>query len=95
MIDSPSALMHASPEMLAGMREHLSTHHLTGADIGRLAARAGVGHVVLTHFAIPGLLAQSEPDLRRDIGAAYAGPLDLAPDLSSFDVGCDDARGGR
>jgi ribonuclease BN (tRNA processing enzyme) len=85
----------ATPEVRAQRREHLSTHHLTGTDIGTLARRAGVARVVLTHFAIPGLLAESEPDLRRDIGRSYSGPLDLARDLSSFDVGCQDAaRGG-
>ncbi|MGF7150065.1 ribonuclease BN (tRNA processing enzyme) [Sphingomonas zeicaulis] len=78
----------ASPEMLASMREHLSTHHLLPADIGKLAAQAKVGRVVLTHFAVPGLLSESEPTLRAGIGGRYAGPVDLARDLSSFDVGC-------
>ncbi|WP_235219066.1 MBL fold metallo-hydrolase [Sphingobium sp. C100] len=78
----------ASPEMLASMKQHLSTHHLLAADIGLMASQAKVGRVVLTHFAVPGLLSESEPTLRGDIGKNYAGPLDLARDLSSFDVGC-------
>jgi len=79
----------ASPEMLAGMERHLSTHHLKPEAIGEIAAEAGVGRVVLTHFAVPpGPLPQYEPAIRAGIGARYAGPVDLARDLQSFDVGC-------
>jgi ribonuclease BN (tRNA processing enzyme) len=78
----------ASADMLASMQTHLSTHHLLPADIGTLAARAKVGRVVLTHYAVPGALSESEPTLRADIGKSFAGPVDLARDLSSFDLGC-------
>ncbi|HUD93863.1 MBL fold metallo-hydrolase [Sphingobium sp.] len=78
----------ASAEMLASMQKHLSTHHLLAADIGHMAAGAKVGRVVLTHYAVPGLLSESEPSLRADIGKAYVGPVDLSRDLSSFDLGC-------
>lgn len=79
----------ASPEMLAGMERHLSTHHLKPEAIGEIAAEAGVGRVLLTHFAVPpGPLPQYEPAIRTGIGARYAGPVDLARDLQSFDVGC-------
>lgn len=77
-----------SPEMFAGMRKHLSTHHLLASDIGKMASRARAKRVVLTHFAIPGPLSESETDFRREVGSSYRGPLDLARDLSSFDVGC-------
>jgi ribonuclease BN (tRNA processing enzyme) len=33
----------ASPETLRDLRRHLATHHLTGDDVGRLAAKAGAG----------------------------------------------------
>ena len=78
----------ASPEMLGSMQKHLSTHHLLSADIGKIAFKAKAGRVVLTHYAIPGLLSESEPSIRADIGRAYAGPVDLARDLSSFDLEC-------
>nr|WP_240511307.1 MBL fold metallo-hydrolase [Novosphingobium panipatense] len=79
----------ASPEMLSGMERHLSTHHLRPEAIGEIAAQAGVGRVVLTHFAVPpGPLPQYEPAIRAGIAARYAGPVDLARDLQSFDVGC-------
>lgn len=77
------------PAVFAQMREHLSTHHLTAPDLGKMARDAQVGHLVLTHFAIPpGPLRLSEPALRAGIGESYGGAVDLARDLSSFDVGC-------
>ncbi|MDE2597109.1 MAG: MBL fold metallo-hydrolase [Sphingomonadales bacterium] len=79
----------ASPEMLEQMQRHLATHHLPAAAVGAMAGEAGVRRLVLTHFAIPpGPLARSEPALRQGISAAYAGPVELARDLASFDVGC-------
>lgn len=78
----------ASPQMLAQMQQHLSTHHLQPEAIGAMAQAAGVRHVVLTHLAVPGPLAASEPGLRGGIRKSYAGPLDIARDLASFDVGC-------
>lgn len=79
----------ATPEMLKGMEEHLSTHHLKPEAIGEMAAKAKVGRIVLTHFAIPpGPLVRSEPGIRAEISMHYAGPVDLANDLQTFDLGC-------
>ena len=79
----------ASPEMLAGMERHLSTHHLRPEAVGEIAAQAGVGRVVLTHFAVPpGPLPQFEPAIRAGIAARYHGAVDLARDLQSFDLVC-------
>lgn len=78
----------APPQMFAQISKHMSTHHLLPADIGAMAARAQVGGVVLTHFAVPGSLAESEPALRAGLRQSYAGTVDLARDLASFDVGC-------
>lgn len=77
------------PPVRAAMRQHLSTHHVDAAEVGRMAQAAGVGHLVLTHFAVPpGALHESEAYLRDSVRQSYAGPLDLARDLASFDVGC-------
>jgi ribonuclease BN (tRNA processing enzyme) len=79
----------ASPEMLVGMERHLSTHHLKPEAIGEIAAQAGVGRVVLTHFAVPpGPLPLYEPAIRSGIAEQYAGRVDFARDLQSFDLGC-------
>lgn len=71
------------------MQTHMATHHITAVDLGQLASKAGVGRLVVTHFAIPpGPLRTSELSLREGIGRSYGGPVDLAVDLASFDVGC-------
>ena len=78
------------PPVQAAMRQHMSTHHVEAAEVGRMAQAAGVGHLVLTHFAVPpGPLHDSEAYLRGGVRQAYSGPLDLARDLASYDVGCD------
>ena len=48
--------------------------HLTGADAGRLAAEAGVGHLVLTH--IPPW--NSADEATQEAARAYEGPITLA-----------------
>ncbi len=77
------------PPVQDAMRQHLSTHHIDAADVGAMAAQAEVGHLVLTHFAVPPEpLRENEAYLRDGVRQHYPGPLDLARDLSSFDVGC-------
>lgn len=77
------------PPVQAAMRQHMSTHHVDAAEVGRMAAAAGVEHLVLTHFAVPpGALHESEGYLRDGVRQSYTGPLDLARDLASYDVGC-------
>lgn len=77
-------------EVRAQMERHLFTHHLTADQVGEMAREAGVGAVLLTHYAIPpGPLASSEPAMRGGIRAHYPGPVHFGRDLASFDVGCD------
>jgi ribonuclease BN (tRNA processing enzyme) len=73
---------------LAGTRLHFSTHHVTPEEVGRMAAEAGARRVVLTHYVIPGPLGMSAHSLHSKVRASYAGAVDLARDLSSFDLGC-------
>jgi ribonuclease BN (tRNA processing enzyme) len=85
-----------SEAVTADIRLHLSTHHLSGEEVGKIAAAANVGHVLLTHFAIPpGPLADSASNLRAGVRVTYRGPLDLARDLGSYDVGCEPRRETR
>lgn len=66
------------------MERHLREHHLLPADVGKLAASAGVGSVVVTHFV------GREPDdpghlkYLGEIARHYAGPVVIANDLDSF-----------
>jgi ribonuclease Z len=50
---------------------------------GKIAARAEVKRLVLTHFkqTTPEVLAEIEADVRRD----YTGPIELSNDLDTFE----------
>ncbi|HEX5048300.1 MAG TPA: MBL fold metallo-hydrolase [Gammaproteobacteria bacterium] len=66
------------------MREHLSAHHVTPEQVGRMAADAKVGRVVITH-----LVASRRPDFAIDsyvdeIRKVYSGPVVIANDLDRF-----------
>lgn len=64
--------------------EHLIKHHLTPENIGQMAARAGVGQVVVTHMG-PG--SRAVKDLlryKRGIRQHFNGPVQFANDLDSF-----------
>lgn len=56
--------------------------HLTPSLAGELAARAGVGKLVLTHFYPETQSADLEAECRK----TYSGPLALARDLMTFQV---------
>ena len=85
-----------SEAVAAAMRLHLSTHHLSGEEVGKIAAAANVGHVLLTHFAIPpGPLSDSASDLRAGVQETYRGPLDLGRDLRTYNVRCKPDPGVR
>lgn len=77
-----------SAEIKAQMRQHLATHHIDAAEVGRTASQAKVSRVVMTHFAIPGPLDESAAYLRGGAAQSFHGPIELARDLDSFEVGC-------
>jgi ribonuclease BN (tRNA processing enzyme) len=57
--------------------------HLTPAEAGRLATEAGVRHLVLTHF----YPICETVDMAAQCRRTYGGPLTLAHDLLSFEIG--------
>lgn len=65
--------------------EHLGKHHLTPAEVGKLARAAGVKSVVLTHIAGDGTTSLDAMRFLVDIKAAgFAGPVAVANDLDLF-----------
>lgn len=73
------------PQVVEQMRHHLSSHHLTTADIGQLAHDAGVGQVVLTHFAGGAELAGLQiARYVAEVKASFDGPVQVASDMAQF-----------
>jgi ribonuclease BN (tRNA processing enzyme) len=72
------------PAAVAPLVAHMRLDHLTPEDVGKIAARAGVREVVLTHLS-PGL--DSEKDLSgytRGIAPTFKGKVVVAVDLDRF-----------
>jgi ribonuclease BN (tRNA processing enzyme) len=73
-----------TPEQQAGAVRHMTQEHLTTEEVGKMAARAGVRTVVLTH-----LPASNDPkdDYQRfveQVRTQFSGPVLIASDLMEF-----------
>ena len=68
----------------SAMVQHLSSHHLTPAQVGELARAANVKSLVLTHFAPGDVSPDVEAKHRTEIGRSYRGPVAFATDLDRF-----------
>lgn len=72
------------PAALGPMLAHMVEDHLTPEQVGRLAAAARVGRVVLTHLA-PGMDEETDTSgYTTGIAAHYRGPVTVANDLDRF-----------
>lgn len=71
-------------EVKANMIRHLTTHHLRPLDVGKLAASAGVGAVVVTHFAGGTAGADRRDSVLAEVRQVFGGPVQLADDLDCF-----------
>ncbi|MBC2663521.1 MBL fold metallo-hydrolase [Novosphingobium flavum] len=70
---------------LANMETHLRTHHITTADIGAMAAAAGVKSVVITHIAGGGANGGDASDRYvAEVKRSFAGEVTVASDLKRF-----------
>lgn len=73
-----------SEALLSEMMTRMASAHLTGQEIGRIAASAQVGEVVLTHY-VPSFEDQTDiHNYGADIAPTYAGPVRYARDLDRF-----------
>ncbi len=73
-----------TPAEQEGFLRHMHEEHVTPTDIGRMAAKAGVKAVVMTHL---GPSINSNDDYRRFVDEAkkyYSGPITIAKDLMKF-----------
>lgn len=72
------------PEGIAPLEAHMREEHLAPEEVGKLATRAGVKMVVLTHLA-PALDETIDlSPLTDGVRRYYAGPVAAAQDLSEF-----------
>jgi ribonuclease BN (tRNA processing enzyme) len=73
-----------TPAEQEGFLRHMHEEHVTPEDIGKMAAKAGVKAVVMTHL---GPTANPNDDYQRYVDGAkkyYSGPITLAKDLMKF-----------
>ena len=73
------------PEAVSrGIEQHLRNHHLLPKDVGEMAARAGVGAVVVTHFAGRERGDPGHFEYLREIAEQFDGPVVIANDMDVF-----------
>ncbi|WP_177204189.1 MBL fold metallo-hydrolase [Sphingobium sp. AP50] len=76
---------HMSAKEIDVATQHLTSHHLTTADISAMAARAGVKAVVVTHIAGGNSKdAYASDRYAAEIGKTFRGPVHIAKDLERF-----------
>jgi ribonuclease BN (tRNA processing enzyme) len=75
---------NAPPQQIQNVVEHLTKHHLTPSDVGKLARSAGVKSVVVTHLAGDNPTSLDLMRFLKGINAAYPGPVIVANDLDRF-----------
>ena len=75
---------HMSAERIALMGKHLHEHHLSPEDLGHLAARAGVDHVVAVHIPLDSIDGDSAPEYLNRIAQRFDGTITIADDLDQF-----------
>jgi ribonuclease BN (tRNA processing enzyme) len=73
-----------SAERQGGVVRHLSEDHLAPAEVGKLASRAKVKRVVLTHLILTGNDDADRHHYVDEVKKFYSGPVDLAKDLKKF-----------
>jgi ribonuclease BN (tRNA processing enzyme) len=70
---------HATPEQ----RRNIRSYHTTTEEVGRVASKAQVKHVALTHF-VP--IVFDRERVVQDVRSNFRGGISLGEDLMSFDV---------
>lgn len=72
------------PLALKAVRTHMAEQHLTPEEVGMMAQKAGVKHVVLTHIS-PGLDGETDTSLYTDgVRKHFSGPVTAGRDLMAF-----------
>jgi len=80
--------VHREMPVVEGVRSaetvaNVGAYHTQSGEVGKLAAEAGVGALVLTHFVPP---ACDRRALVAEVAADFAGPLVIGEDLMTLDA---------
>lgn len=70
---------HRTAETIAAV----ASYHTLSTEVGKVAAEAGVGMLMLTHF-VP--VQFDRPALLADVAADYPGPIAIGEDLMAYDL---------
>lgn len=77
-------LIDGAPDELQRARlERVLDYHTPADEVGQVAARAGAGHLILSHIVAPG---GTPEDLAGDVRRGYDGMLTVGEDLAAFTV---------
>lgn len=68
----------------AYIRDHFTKQHLVPDELGKLAAAAKVKSLIVTHFGGASNDPKQIPELTKQIGKHYKGPIIFARDLDKF-----------
>ncbi|HWH85055.1 MAG TPA: MBL fold metallo-hydrolase [Burkholderiaceae bacterium] len=74
-------LVKRVPNNAQTLLDHLKASHTLAEDVGRIAADAGVKHLVLTHFVPADDTTIRDEDWIRSVRKHYAGPVIVGRDL--------------
>ena len=80
------ALAQRNPNA-ATMLDHLKAAHTMTADVGRIAAAAGVKTLVLNHFVPADDKSLTEAKWRDEVATTFSGPIVVGHDLLSIPLG--------
>jgi ribonuclease BN (tRNA processing enzyme) len=72
--------------LLKQLAEHMALEHLSPEEVGKMAARAGVKTVILTHIVAANSPALAD-QLKAGVHRYFKGPVVVGQDLLSFDLG--------
>jgi ribonuclease BN (tRNA processing enzyme) len=73
-----------SPSEQAGYLRHMAEEHITTDEVGKMAERAGVKTVILTHLPATTDLKDEYKRFAEQVKKVYSGQVLIAKDLMEF-----------
>lgn len=76
---------HFPENRILGVKKFLARHHLTPNELGKLAAKAGVKELVVTHLVPGGLMTKKHlKQYEEKIALEFSGKITIAEDMDRF-----------